>query len=153
MNKNLIENTHGKHYNKVWSSKLLALIWLGNIINVIYVHFWLPKTEKKRFCEIPSRKIIVYSNVVLDELRQSIGLSFLAKTREVNLWKLLTGIPLGPWQYQDLWFTRNYVNNKLEVVCCKTIRDKYENNWMSIQKTIKICGWQTFHTMTKEKKQ
>ena len=46
MNKNLCWNTHGKHYIKVWSSKLLAIIWLRNIINTIYFHFWLPRIKK-----------------------------------------------------------------------------------------------------------
>ena len=30
---------------KVWSSKLLAIAWLKNIINAIYVHFWVPKIK------------------------------------------------------------------------------------------------------------
>ena len=47
MNKNLSWNTHGKHYNTVWSSKLLAITWLGNIINAMYVHFWLPILKKE----------------------------------------------------------------------------------------------------------
>ena len=35
------------YYIKVWSSKLLAIIWLGNVINAIYVHFWLSKIKNE----------------------------------------------------------------------------------------------------------
>ena len=58
-----------KLYIKVWSWKFLAIIWLGNIINAIYVHFCCLKL-KMRFGEIPSPKSIVNGDLVLDKLRQ-----------------------------------------------------------------------------------
>ena len=49
---------------------------------------------KKRSCEIPFPKNIVYSDVVLDKLK----ISFPAKTRKVKIRKLLTGVPIGRFE-------------------------------------------------------
>ena len=125
VNENLTWNAHGKHYNKVWSSKLLAKIWLGNIINAIYVHFRLPKIKKISFCEISFPKSIVYSDVVRDKLGRSYKSFFPTKTRTVKLWKLMIGIPFArSWCFQDFWITRNYKNRQFKVVCRKKISCK-----------------------------
>ena len=51
------------------------------MINTIYVHFWLPKILE-RFCEIPLLKSIVYSDVMLDKLRQKYKSFFPSKNAE-----------------------------------------------------------------------
>ena len=56
----------------------------GKIINVIYVHFWLPRI-KRRFREIPFPESIVCSDVVLDRLGPRYKPPFPAKTQRVKL--------------------------------------------------------------------
>ena len=62
--KNLTWSNHGKHYIKVWSSELVATLWLGNIINAIYVHFWLPRIKKEILCNpIPEKYSLQWCSV------------------------------------------------------------------------------------------
>ena len=96
---------------------------------------------QRRPCEVPFPKNKVYSDVMLDKLEQSYR-SFLSKKKKVDLWKLLTGIPLGSESFQDLWITRNYTmyirNWKLFVE--KKFQEKHENHWKTIKKNIKVIN-------------
>ena len=140
MNRNFSWNTHRKHYIKVWISKLLAIIWLGNIINAIYLHFGLPRIKK----EILLNPIREKSSLQWCSIGKTFfpSLSFLENTPKTKLWKLLMGIPIGrSWSFQDLRIIRNYVNKKLKAVCPKKFQEKHGNHWMTLQRTLKVFNW------------
>ena len=57
---------------KVWSSTL-AIIWLGNIINAIYVHFWLPRIKKILWIPFPEKYSCDESSPALNHLDYQSG--------------------------------------------------------------------------------
>ena len=75
---------------------------IEEITNAIYVQFWLP-IIKKEILWIPTPDWCSLQWKYID-------LSFLANSREVKLWKLFMGIPIGrSWSSQDVWIIQNYV--------------------------------------------
>ena len=113
------------HYIKVWSSKLLAIIWVENITDAIYVEFWLPTIEEEiSWNPIPKKCNIQWCNV--GQTRTTLlSIPFITKTEKVKLWNLLTGVLLGSsWNFQDLWTNRNYANKKVQVICRKNTSNK-----------------------------
>ena len=76
---------------------------------------------KMRFCEIPFPKSIIYSDVVLDKLRQT-DESFIpisaAESRTLKVADVLC-----PWvmKFSRPKCTRKYVNKNLETLCRKKI--------------------------------
>ena len=131
MNKNLTWNTHGRYYIKVWSSKLLAILWLGNIINAIYVHFWLPRFKKE-----------ILWNLIPEKYRKqwcSVGQS------RTKLWVFLSYQKGGKLNFECCW--RSFQLAHLEVF--KTFDYSKLCEWeiesclskKNSKKNGKIIGW------------
>ena len=97
----------------------------GNIINAMYVHFWLPTIEKEILSNpIPGKYSLQWCNIGHSRITLR-SLSFFKKPRKVKHWKLLTGIPIGrSCNFQDVRITRKLINMKLKFVC----RKKFQKN-------------------------
>ena len=139
MSKSLSWNTHGKLYTKVDSSKLLTIMWVGNIINAIFIFFvylqkaifWNPIAEKQR---------LQWRSVGQTTTKLKVFLS--QHKLWVKLWKLLTGIPIG----RSLKDTRllNYSELCKQDIGSRCRKKIWSKTWKSLdelQNNIKVINW------------
>ena len=129
-------NTDGKHYIKVWSSKLLAILWLGNILYAIYVHFWLPKTKNEfLWSPIPEKYSLQWCSVG----QTTTKVKLFHKCGKLNSERCCQVLTMGLDVFNpfELLATMQIRNWKLFVE--KNSR-KYENHWMTLQNN-KVINW------------
>ena len=96
---------------------------------------------KRRFCEIPFRKSIVYSDVVLDKLRERYKSRLPSINAESCALRIADGF--SPWVLKFsrlLSFSEPMQRRNWMFFVGKKLQEKHENHWLSIPNNIKVIN-------------